>query len=268
MRIKNMLVFSAITPHPPILIPSIGQESLEQIKKTQQAMQELAENFYVVAPETVIVISPHGRLMENSFTLNGAPDFSGDFGQFGDLETQLEFKGDVVLAYKIREYLETKFSIQMIADSELDHGVSVPLYYLTQKLKKVKIVPVGYCLQESQRHFELGQAIAEVIHDVKKRVAVIASGDLSHCLTKNAPVPYNEQGREFDKKLIDLIKNKKIKEVVNLDRNLINQAAECGWRSILILLGILSEHNFIPEVLSYEGPFGVGYLVCNFELNR
>ena len=29
-----MLVFSAIVPHPPILIPNVGQENLDKLKKT------------------------------------------------------------------------------------------------------------------------------------------------------------------------------------------------------------------------------------------
>ena len=35
-----MLVFSAITPHPPILIPLVGKENLEQIKATIEAMEK------------------------------------------------------------------------------------------------------------------------------------------------------------------------------------------------------------------------------------
>lgn len=47
------------------------------------------------------------------------------------------------------------------------------------------------------------------------------------------------------------------------------EAGECGLRSFSFLLGILEESkiNWKPEVLSYEGPFGVGYLVANFRLN-
>ena len=47
-----------------------------------------------------------------------------------------------------------------------------------------------------------------------------------------------------------------------MDERLVSVAGECGLRSILILLGILSGNKIKPEVLSYEGPFGVGYLVA------
>lgn len=263
-----MLVFSSICPHPPILIPTIGQDSLEQIKKTEQAMKDLADIFYASQPETVLVISPHGKLMENAFTLNTAPEFTLNFKQFGDLETELKFKGDIALAYQIKEAIETKVPIQMITESELDHGVGIPFYYLTEHLPAVKVISLGYCLQDNKIHFELGQKLAEIIHKSDKRIAVVASGDLSHALISGAPAGYSPLGKKFDKQLIDLIKNKKINEIINLDKGLVAEAAECGLKSIIILLGILSEQNYTPEVLSYEGPFGVGYLVCNFELNR
>jgi len=46
------------------------------------------------------------------------------------------------------------------------------------------------------------------------------------------------------------------------------EAGECGLRSFCFLLGILeaSGISWQPEILSYEGPFGVGYLVVNFKL--
>jgi AmmeMemoRadiSam system protein B len=261
-----MLSFSAITPHPPMLIPAVGRDNLSQIKKTQQAMQEVTEDFYASQPESVIVISPHGQLMENAFTINMSPNFTADFKQFGDLETKLRFKGDVGLIHQIKESLETSLPIQMVSNLELDHGVSVPLYYLTQNMPKIKIVPMGYSFLNNQTHFELGQKLAEIIHQHQKRIAVVASGDLSHCLTSDAPAGYNPQGKKFDKQLVKLIKQKDINSILNLDQELVKQAMECGLKSVIILMGILSHRDYQIEILSYEWPFGVGYLVSSFKI--
>ena len=35
-------------------------------------------------------------------------------------------------------------------------------------------------------------------------------------------------------------------------------SAECGWRSFQIMAGTLDRRSITPELLSYEGPFGVG----------
>ena len=54
--------------------------------------------------------------------------------------------------------------------------------------------------------------------------------------------------------------------ILNLDSELIERAGECGLRSFVILLGVLDGLEIKPEILSYEGPFGVGYLVASFEV--
>ena len=54
-----MLVFASICPHPPIIIPTIGGQELENVKETIQAMEKLAYQIEEAEPETVIVISPH-----------------------------------------------------------------------------------------------------------------------------------------------------------------------------------------------------------------
>ena len=50
------------------------------------------------------------------------------------------------------------------------------------------------------------------------------------------------------------------------DEDFVDDAGECGYRSILILMGILDGLNIKPRILSYEGPFGVGYLVADYKL--
>ena len=56
--------------------------------------------------------------------------------------------------------------------------------------------------------------------------------------------------------------------ILNLDEDLIEHAGECGLRSIVILLGALQGLSATPHILSYEGPFGVGYLVASFEVEQ
>ena len=262
-----MLVFSAIVPHPPILIPALGQENLNLLKKTTEAMEKTAEKLLASNPETIIIISPHGPFLTNAFSLNIAPNFTLNFKTFGDIETELQFMGDIGFGHQIKEALETKIPIQLISQVNLDHGTGIPLYCLTKNLKNIKIIPLVYSDLDNQKHFELGQKLADLIQHSKKRIAVIASGDLSHALSNDAPAPYSEDGKIFDKTLIKMIEEKNNAGILNLDQTLIKNAVECGLRSILILLGILNDFNYAPEIYSYECPLGVGYLVCNLAIN-
>jgi aromatic ring-opening dioxygenase LigB subunit len=67
----------------------------------------------------------------------------------------------------------------------------------------------------------------------------------------------------FDQELIKALKEKNIAKILKLSL-LYPLAGECGLRSISFLLGILEESkikwNF--NLLSYQGPLGVGYLVA------
>ena len=123
-------------------------------------------------------------------------------------------------------------------------------------------------LESPKFYFEKGKEIyMSNIKGQMSRVALIASGDLSHCLRADGPYGFHPDGPKFDKALIDALKKKDIETILKLDE-LYPEAAECGLRSFCFMLGILeaSGLNYQPEILSYEGPFGVGYLVANFKL--
>ncbi|MFH1456914.1 MAG: AmmeMemoRadiSam system protein B [Patescibacteria group bacterium] len=259
-----MLIFSAITPHPPILIPSIGKENLGVIEKTKQAMEKLAGDLYSLKPDTIIIFSPHGEIHLNKITINQSPILTASFGEFGDLVTKLQWCGNIGLAYKIYESFETKNQLRLVHTEKIDHGVSVPLFYLAKKLENTKIIPINYSNEGFASHFSFGKQLSELIKSSSQRIAVIASGDLSHTLTKDAPAGFNPEGNKFDRKIIKLLEKKEYNQIVMTDPCFANKACECGLRSIAMLLGIIDEINLYPNILSYEGPFGVGYLVAEF----
>ena len=92
----------------------------------------------------------------------------------------------------------------------------------------------------------------------------------------DGPYGFHPDGPKFDEKLIESLKKKNINTILKLDE-LYPEAGECGLRSFCFMLGILDEWQsrsaglkprlaWQPEILSYESPFGVGYLVANFKL--
>jgi aromatic ring-opening dioxygenase LigB subunit len=260
------IVFSAIVPHPPILIPTIGKENISQLQTTSLSFLKLEQDLYASQAETIIIISPHGYLQEEAFTINLSPEFKANFDDFGDLTTKLNLSGDIGLTHQIKEKLETKAPLQLISISDIDYGASIPLYLLTSHLPKIKIIPLYYSGLDLAAHYNFGQIIKSKLINSSTRVAVIASGDLSHRLSKNAPAGYNPKGKKFDKKLIDSLLKKETEEIIKFKPELIADAGECGLKSIVILLGILEGMKYEPKLLSYESPFGVGYLVMNFKL--
>lgn len=256
-----MLVFAGIVPHSPILIPTIGKENQNKLKKTLKAYDILEEELHAAQPDTLIVISPHGEVNNDNFIVNTGSQYSAKFQNFGDFSTELQFKPDLGFINQLKSQNETKLPIQLTHSDNLDHGFAVPLYFLTRKYKNYRIVPINYALLNYDLHIKLGEAIKEACYSLNKRYAILASGDLSHRLSYQAPVGFSPQAKDFDKKLIQLLKKKNVESILNLDADLIENAAECGLRSFLILLGVIKKMDYDFHVLSYEAPFGVGYLV-------
>lgn len=258
-------VFAAITPHPPLLLPNIGKEAIKSVEKTKKSMEKLEEDLYLTHPDAIFIISPHGSMFTDAFTMNVCPEFITDLTEFGDLTTKVKFKGEMTLTAKIREHAKNiSLPIAMVSQEKLDHGASVPLCYLTPHLKNIEIAQFGFCDLDWKTHMDFGYMLKEEIMNSNKRIAVIASGDLSHALTADAPACFNEAGKEFDKKIQELFANHSSAGMLQVDPKLIADASECGFRSFLILMGVLKNIDYTYRQYSYEGPFGVGYLVANF----
>ena len=265
-----MLCFAGIVPHPPVIIPTIGRDNSIKAQKTIQAFKKLSKELAEAKPDVLIVISCHEPVFPDAFCLNLSQEYQGDFKSFGDLTTKMSFKNDLELVYKIKEYFETSspiLSLTMITEPNLDHEILIPLYYLNEKWKNFSLIPLGCAGLDYQKHLDFGQKLKEEIVLTNKRVGVIASAGLSYCSAKDIPKD-SSIGEQFDQKLIKLIKNKKTDQILKLDQDLIKQSGECGLRSILMLLGILKDFSYKPQVLSYQNPLGAGYLVLNFKISN
>ena len=262
-----MLIFSSFVPHPPLLIPEVGKENLEKLKSTIDAYKNLETELYSLNPDLIFIISSHANKRGGEFfTINQQPKLNVNFKNFGDLITDLKFDNDIGFGYKIKESCEDDLPIILTADSELDYGSGVPLFYLTQHLPQIKIVSIGYADLSLNQHLKFGQIIRKQIGLSEKRIAVIASGDLSHKLHQDSPAGFSPMAQEFDRQLVKLVNEKNIDALINMDKKLIAEAGECGLRSLITLLGIIKEINYQPQKLSYEAPFGIGYLVQNFRV--
>jgi len=261
------IIFGAICPHPPLLLPTIGKEQTEKLQQTKQAFKKLEEELYLSKPDTILIISPHGLISPGIFHLNLAEKFYSNLGEFGDFKTKLEKNGDIALASTIKQAAEVEdVPVSTISNQELDYGSVIPLYFLTKHLENIKILPLSYSLLSLEEHYNFGKFLYRELIKNHKRIAIIASGDLSHRLAENSPAGFSPLGEKFDHTLQNLLKEKDATGILNMNQEMITESGECGLRSILILLGIFNELNYNSQILSYEAPFGIGYLVANLSL--
>ncbi len=266
-----MLSIVGIAPHPPIIIPEIGGGRLQEAQKTVSGMKELSRRIKEKKPELLVLITPHGQIVSNGPAILAGDKLSGDFGQFGFPAIKLEMETDRELVDILVEEASGLPAKPVLLDGQdrrlqsgriLDHGAMVPLYYLREAEVAAPGVHVTVSFDSYQDLYVFGQAVKRAIDKRGVSAAVIASGDLSHRLKPGAPAGFDPRGKEFDQQLVSLINEGRVEDLFTMDQGLIEDAGECGMRPIMIALGTLKDTGFHSEIISYEGPFGVGYMVA------
>ena len=263
MTQPSCLVFSGIAPHPPIMVPEVGRESIANVVDSIEAMAELTKRVIDSGAETVILISPHAPLEVDSFVAYEGPEVTADFSNFSAPEISFSAPVDEELLTAIRKAAASQnYQVTVLRDHDLDHGIAVPLYFLQRNGFRGRVVTLGYSFLSNDDHLRFGSCIRNAVDEVGRRVAFIASGDLSHRLKPNAPAGYNPEAHVFDDQVVDALRSNVPRRIVEIDYKLRKLAGECGYRSMLVAIGAASDLPVSCEVLSYEAPFGVGYLVA------
>ena len=119
----------------------------------------------------------------------------------------------------------------------VDHGVMVPLYYLAKHgfSKPAVVVNIGFLpVLDLYRY---GTALAGAAKRIGRRIAVLASGDLSHRLKPDAPAGYSPKGSVFDERLMDCLRKYDPKGILGMPEELTQEAGECGLRPVAMMLG-------------------------------
>jgi AmmeMemoRadiSam system protein A/AmmeMemoRadiSam system protein B len=263
MATQSCLVFSAIAPHPPIMVPEVGRESIARVENSIEAMAELTKRLIDSGADSVIVISPHAPLEADCFVAYEGPEVFGDFTNFNAPDTYFSAVVDEELLAAIKESAAFEnYEVLSLPGHDLDHGTAVPLYFLFRNGWEGQVVTLGYSFLSNEDHLRFGSCIKRAIDRVCRRVAFIASGDLSHRLKPYAPAGYNPDAHVFDEQVVEALRSNAPRRITEIDHKLRRLAGECGYRSMLVAIGACSELPVSCEVLSYEAPFGVGYLVA------
>jgi len=262
-----MLVSAGLSPHPPIIIPEVGGEELQAADRTVTGMRTWAKEMVLTNPETLVFISPHAPFLQGALGWLSGRELVGSFATFGAPEVAFRVRGDRDLALSIAaEAAGEGVQVVEVNTSSLDHGVMVPLYYLREAGISADLVVFGISLLPPERHFRFGQALAKAFARSPRRICLIASGDMSHRLQPGAPAGYDPQGQVFDRLILESLTDMDTERIMGIPEVLADRAGECGLRPIIMLLGALSDFDVESKIYSYEGPFGVGYLVAGFQL--
>lgn len=258
-----------VVPHPPLIFPEIGHGEQRRIQSTIDAYREAAKSIAAMRPETIVIISPHTTIYADYFHLSPGRRAAGNFAAFGCPEVKLTAEYDEEL---VREIEKTAGEEGIPAGREgereraLDHGTMIPLRFIEEACPEgFRIVRIGLSGLPFTEHFRLGQCIRRAAELLARRVVIVASGDLSHRLSDSGHYDYAAEGPEYDRRITEVLSKGILEKTVDFPEVFCEKAGECGHRAITILAGCLSGIPLEAKLLSYEGPFGVGYAVASFQ---
>lgn len=256
-----------ITPHPPVLLPEVGGGREREIAATDRAMRTAAETVAAWQPDVIIVSSPHTILYRDYFHIAPGDGAVGDMSRFGAPEVRIQASYDTLLREEIIRRAEAEglhAGTLGQRDSELDHGVLIPLYYLRKAGVRCPIVRMGLSGFSPLDHYRLGKCVQDAVNALGRRAVFLASGDLSHKLKADGPYGYAPEGPQFDDAVTHTMASGDFLEFLTIDPALCERAAECGLRSFQVMAGALDGLAVEPQLLSHEGTFGVGYAIALF----
>jgi len=270
------IISTYIFPHPPIIVPEVGRGAEKDAMQTVEAVERAAEMIKSDRPTTIIITTPHGPVFQDYIYISTSEILAGDLSNFGSREVKLEFKNNTGLVSRIIEHansegiysggLEDNIAGKYRVSKGLDHGAVIPLYYINKKYNDFKLVHISIAGLPFIELYKFGMCISRAVSEIEEQVVFLASGDLSHRLSNDAPYGYNKRGKEFDDLFVKSIRELDVERLLFIDEDFCESAGECGLRSFLMMFGALDGFELKPEVYSYEGPFGVGYSVARFEV--
>lgn len=268
IRRYNMAVLAGfMVPHPPMIVPDVGRGSEEQIRETITAYERVADEIAELAPDTIVITSPHSIMYADYFHISPGRRAKGSFAGFRAPRVKFDEAYDEELVSEICRLAGLEdFPAGTMGerDKSLDHGTMVPLWFIRNKYKEGRIVRIGLSGLPLTDHYRLGMMIRDAADNIRRRVVMIGSGDLSHKLQDYGPYGYAPEGPVYDERIMDVMGRAAFGELFDFDENFCDKAAECGHRSFVIMAGAFDGTAVRAEKLSHQDVTGVGYGICTF----
>ena len=273
------LVFAAIAPHGGEIIPELAGRDLPRMGKTRTAMRELGRRAALARPETVVVLTPHGQMVEGAISIGMTARAVGTLGERAPAKVSAAFRTDRDLARLIGATGQQQNVpiLGIIAgdkneDAEriplpLDWGALVPLWFVAHPLEprpQVIVMAPDRSLPR-EKLVRCGVAIAQAAQASNKRVALIASCDQGHAHDPDGPYGFDPASRVHDKAMVAAIANDELPRLLDRDNDFLEAAKVDAYWQTLILAGALGHTPMTPELLSYEAPTYFGMAVAAYQ---
>jgi len=258
------IVAAMATCHAPQLLTYPPDEDPAQLDATIASMRELGELLDLTRPDALIFL---GSDHLETFSLSCVPAFAilagnraiAEFaGRRYDLPIHREMAEDF-----LNKLVRAEFDMAYSEDAVLGHTFAVPFEYVLAG-RDIPLIPFHtnvYLppLPSPNRCARLGKEIARIVAERPERVAILASGGMSHY---PGTWKYPQPEFEFDRWLIGELERGNANAVLDLTVEQLDEVGNTELLSWAILLGAIG--NRPGELLQYTPTWHHGHAMIRF----
>ncbi len=263
-----MIALGAVLPHPPVLLPEIGNGRERRAQATLNAYRTVARRLRQRAIRRLLIISTHGIVTLRRFHLLDA-DVNGDLSRFGAPETRFRHKIDRELGNAIFQAAQSAGIPLSRADrwETSDHAIGVPLTLLGDAVPdRIGVVSISF--RPPRDHLRFGRTIGEALARFPQPMAVIASGDAAHTLSVASAYGHHPRAAEVQQQYESALLDWSPQRLCEIDEDLRREVDESVISPTLILMGAMQDLPARPHMLASEHPWGVGYVTSLIEVDK
>ena len=262
----GQIVAAMVSCHAPALFLRQPGEDPAQLDATIAAMRRLGRVLDETQPDALIVV---GLDHLEAFSLDVSPAFAvvvgpEVVGSFGSKQYRLGVHQTLARAI-LDGCLKRDFDMAFCHKAFMGHAFVVPFEYVLEE-RQIPIVPLFVNvyvppLPQPHRAYQLGRAIAEVIAERGERIAILASGGMSHY---PGTEKYGHPDFDFDQYLLQVIERGELSSLLSLSSEKLDEAGETELLTWYTVFGAIG--NTRGQVLSYQPTWHHGLGVIDFPL--
>jgi len=265
------VVFAAGCSHVPDLLARPEIDPPEAVERLKQAYAKLRDSLAAAEPDLIVVTTDcHFQSFETgAFVVGVGSEHRGSMEFFKRPDIDLDIKGAPEFAQQIvASARNNRLEVEAAPVVNLDHGLIVPLRQVLPR-PDLPVVPI---VTQPARTFSpygaraFGQALRQAIEGSDKRIALLATGGLSHWLD---PGKFGSVDTAFDDYILQMMRNGRGLDLADLEPYPLLDHGQYEFLNWLIVLGALGP-GIRAEVYAYEPleASGGGWTVVNMNVDK
>lgn len=259
-----MLVGAFACAHTPQLLIRPPTEDRELVLRVHAAFARVKQRLAELRPDAIVMIA--GDHVE-AFFLDAVPALAVYVGtectgQFGPYRYRLPIHEGLARAVA-EQGIERGFDLLYTQQAALDYAFYVPLHF-TMPEPAVPIVPLHVNVYlppqpTPRRCHEWGHALGEILGSRPERIALMASGGMSHFPGTDR---YGSPEFEWDRRMLDVMRAGRGDELARLTGEELDKAGNVELRTWITLLGAMGSAR--ADVYCYEPSWHHGNAVVEW----